>query len=288
MNESSLNIIKNKIYFVRGKEVMLDFDLAEIYKCANGTKSINLAVKRNIEKFPEKFMFQLTKEEYYEILRFQIGTLNTKRGSNIKYLPHAFTEQGVAMLASVLKTSIATEVSVNIMRAFVSMRHYLNENRDLYQSINRLTNKVDEHEEKLELLFSNFDRKEKLFLPNAEYDSYSYVFNILKKAKKELVIIDPYADITMLDLIRNIECSIILITSNKSKLLKSEIDKFNKQYNKLKVIKNNSFHDRYFILDKKKIYHIGTSINHMGNKVFSINLLEDDLIKNNLIKYIDT
>ena len=285
MNELSLEKIKNKIYKIREKDVMLDFDLAKIYKCANGTKDINKAVKRNIERFPEDFYFELTKEE---CSRFQIGTLNTKRGSNIKYLPHAFTEQGVAMLASVLKTSIATEVSVNIMRAFVSMRHYLNENRDLYQSINRLTNKVDEHEEKLELLFSNFDRKEKLFLPNAEYDSYSYVFNILKKAKKELVIIDPYADITMLDLIRNIECSIILITSNKSKLLKSEIDKFNKQYNKLKVIKSNNFHDRYFILDSKKIYHIGTSINHIGNKVFSINLLEDDLINDNLIKYIDT
>ena len=288
MNESSLNIIKNKIYFVRGKEVMLDFDLAEIYKCANGTKSINLAVKRNIEKFPEKFMFQLTKEEYYEILRFQNETLELEQGKYSKYLPYAFTEQGVAMLSSVLRTPAAVETSIQIMDAFVSMRHYLNENRDLYQSINRLTNKVDEHEEKLELLFSNFDRKEKLFLPNAEYDSYSYVFNILKKAKKELVIIDPYADITMLDLIRNIECSIILITSNKSKLLKSEIDKFNKQYNKLKVIKSNNFHDRYFILDRKEIYHIGTSINHMGNKVFSINLLEDDLIKNNLIKYIDT
>ena len=120
MNELSLEKIKNKIYKIREKDVMLDFDLAKIYKCANGTKDINKAVKRNIERFPEDFYFELTKEE---CSRFQIGTLNTKRGSNIKYLPHAFTEQGVAMLASVLRTPVANDESENIMRAFVSMRH---------------------------------------------------------------------------------------------------------------------------------------------------------------------
>lgn len=283
MNKLVLDSIKSKIYIVREKQVILDSDLAKYYKIE--TKVLIQSVKRNLKRFPENFMFQLTDEEF-SLLRSQIVTSN-KRGGR-RYNPYAFTEHGVAMLSGLLNSPNAIEINIKIIESFVSMRHYLNENKDIYKTLNRINNKVEEHEEKLELLFSNFNRKEKLFLPNAEYDSYSYVFNILKKAKKELIIIDPYADIKMLDLIRNIECSIILITSNKSKLLKSEIDKFNKQYNKLKVIKNNSFHDRYFILDSKKIYHIGTSINHIGNKVFSINLLEDDLINDNLIKYIDT
>ena len=282
MNELSLDSIKSKIYIVRERQVILDSDLARYYRIE--TKVLVQNVKRNLKRFPDNFMFQLTDEEFL-LLRSQIVTSNNRGGR--RYNPYAFTEHGVAMLSGLLNSPNAIEINIKIIESFVSMRHYLNENKDIYQSLNRLSNKVDEHDEKLELLFSSFNKKERLFLPNEEYDSYSYVFNILRNAKKELIIIDSYADISLLDIVRNIDSSITLITSSKSKLSKSEIDKFNKQYNKLKVIKDNSFHDRYFIIDRKTIYHLGTSINYMGQKVFSINLLEDNLIKNELINYIN-
>ena len=283
MNELSLDSIKSKIYIVRERQVILDSDLARYYRIE--TKVLVQNVKRNLKRFPDNFMFQLTDEEFL-LLRSQIVTSNNRGGR--RYNPYAFTEHGVAMLSGLLNSPNAIEINIKIIESFVSMRHYLNENKDIYQSLNRLSNKVDEQDEKLELLFSSFNKKERLFLPNEEYDSYSYVFNILRNAKKELIIIDSYADISLLDIVRNIDSSIILITSSKSKLSKSEIDKFNKQYNKLKVIKDNSFHDRYFIIDRKTIYHLGTSINYMGQKVFSINLLEDKIVKNELINYINT
>ena len=274
--------IENMIYEIRGKQVILDSDLAKIYKCKNGTKSINLAVKRHIERFPNDFYFQLTEEEYNK-LRFQVETANNMN----RNLPYAFTEQGVAMLSSVIRTEIAAQVNVSIMRAFVSMRHYINDNKDIYITLNNLSNKMAEYDEKLDLIFSKFENKEKLFLRGEEYDAYSYIFNLLKDAKEKLIIIDPYADLNLLDMIRNINCKIILITSSKTTLSEKEINKFNKQYNKLKVFKNKKIHDRYFILDKNTIYHCGTSINYAGKKMFSISLLEDDFIKKNILNYIN-
>ena len=216
-----------------------------------------------------------------------VPTWDQKNSISGKYKnPYVFTEEGVAMLSSVIRTEIASQVNIGIMRAFVSMRHYINDNKDIYIALNNLNNKMFEYDEKLDLLFSKFESREKLFLPNEEYDSYSYIFNILKEAKKEIIIIDPYADINVLDMIRNINCKIILITGSNAKLSEKEINKFNKQYNKLKVIKNNKFHDRYFVLDKDIMYHCGTSVNYAGKKVFSINLLEDKFIKNNLLNYI--
>jgi hypothetical protein len=172
------------------------------------------------------------------------------------------------------------------MRAFVSMRHYITDNKDIFITLTNLNNKMVEYDEKLDFLFSKFESKEKIFLPGEEYDSYSYIFNILKDAKEEVIIMDPYADLNMLDMIRNINCNIILITSSKTFLSEKEINKFNKQYNKLKVYKNNKFHDRYFILDKNIMYHCGTSINYAGKRMFSINLLEDKFMKNNLFNFV--
>ena len=279
--------IKDKIYLIRGKQVMLDSDLAKLYECKNGTKVINQAVSRHLDRFPEGFSFKLTDEETY-ILWSQIVTkkVNTEtRGGKYKN-PRVFTEEGVAMLSSVIKTEIAAQVNVSIMRAFVSMKHYISDNKDIYITLTNLNNRMAEYDEKLDFLFSKFESKEKIFLPGEEYDSYSYIFNLLKDANNEVIIMDPYADINVLDMIRNINCSIILITSSKSILKEKEINKFNKQYNKLTVYKNNKFHDRYFILDRNTIYHCGTSINYLGRKVFSINLLEDHFVKSNLLNYI--
>ena len=273
--------IENKIYEIRGVQVMLDSDLAELYQCKNGTKSINLAVKRHINRFPERFMFQLTKVEYNN-LRFQIETTNMSRT-----LPYAFTEQGVAMLASVLKTKVAEEVSVKNMDAFVEMRHFIIENKDIYKSLNNINIKLIEHDEKINKIFNRFESKENLYLKGQIYDAYSKIIDIFNLAKKELIIIDSYADKTLLDMISKLKVKVILITKNSERLSELDIEKYNCQYNNLKVIRNNVFHDRYFIIDKKEIYHCGSSINSAGNGTFSINKLEDDFVIKTLLNKIE-
>ena len=279
--------IENLIYEVRGKQVMLDSDLAKLYQCKNGTKSINLAVKRNIERFPKDFYFQLTKDEVKN-LRFQFETTNLKNMS--RELPYVFTEQGVAMLASVLKTEIASKVSIDIMRTFVFMRKYVSNTLIEQKFINEL---VLTHDKDIKLLQESFDKlgdkelKNEIYFEGQIYDSYSKIIDILSKSKEELIIIDGYADKTMLDIIKNINCKVLLIVKTKTLLNKLDIEKYNKQYNNLTIICNDTFHDRYFILDKKIVYHCGSSINHIGNKTFSINKIEEDVVINSLINKIN-
>ena len=191
-------------------------------------------------------MFQLTNEEFNN-LRFQIGTSNIKGGR--RYKPYVFTEHGVAMLSSVLHSKTAINISIKIINAFVKMRHYLIENKDIYKSLNNINVKLLEHDEKMNKIFNRFEPKENLYLEGQIYDAYSRIIDIFKLAKKELIIIDSYADKTLLDMI-----------------------------SKLKLIRNNTFHDRYFIVDKEEIYHCGSSINSAGNGTFSINKLEDEFI----------
>ena len=274
--------IKDLIYEIRGKQVMLDSDLAILYNVE--TKTLNRQVKRNIERFDSDFCFQLTDDEY-RILRCQNGTSKSLGGR--RYNPYVFTEQGVAMLSGILRTDIAIQASKKIIRAFVSMRHYLIDNKDIYKSISNINNKLVEHDEKLELIFSKFDKNnEYLYLPGQIYDAYSKVLDIFKSSKKELIIIDSYADKNLLDIIKELKVKVIIITKENNKLSKLNIEKYNKQYNNLKVIYDDTFHDRYFILDKEVIYHCGASINGIGKKTFSINKIEDDIIKETLLNSI--
>ena len=278
--------IKDKIYEIRGEYVRLDSDLAKIYECANGTKSINLAVNRNKDKFPKDFYFQLNKKEYENILRFQNETLELEKGKYSKYLPYAFTEQGARMLASVLKTKVAAEVSVNIMKTFVAMRKYLSNNLIKENNVNDI---LIRHENRITLLENTFDEfKEKkkvneIYFKGQIYDAYSKILDILKEAKNEIIIIDSFLDKSILDMIRNIDVNVILITSNKSKLKDTDIEKYQLQYTNLVVKYDNTFHDRYIIIDKNAIYHLGASINHAGSKTFFINILEDEIVKDLLV-----
>ena len=283
--------IEEMIYEIRGKQVMLDSDLAKLYKCTNGTKDINKAVRRNIEKFPKDFYFQLTNEEYNS-LRFQFGTLKNGRGEHKKYLPYVFTEQGISMLASVLHTSNAIKMSVNIIRAFVLMRHYISDNLLEQKHINNIVledhSTLLEHDNDIKLLQESFQKLEEkrkineIYFNGQIYDAYSKILDIFNSSKKELIIIDSYADKKLLDIIKNLNIKITLITTDK--YIKKEIIKeYNKQYNNLKVIYNNDFHDRYFIIDNIDIYHCGASINRIGYKTFSINIIEDKFIKNSLL-----
>ena len=263
---------------------MLDSDLAKLYECKNGTKDINKAVKRNLNKFPNDFYFQLNNKEN-EKLRFQNGTTNMSRS-----LPHVFTQEGVAMLATVLKTEVASEVSVNIMRTFVAMRKYLSNNLIEQSYINKMVIKDNERITLLESTFNEFKEKKKvneIYFKGQIYDAYSKILDILNSAEKNVIIIDNFLDKTILDIIRNISVNVILITRNKSKLKQIYIDKYYEEYSNLEVRYDDTFHDRYIIIDNNKVYHLGASINHAGSKTFSINILEDDIVKCSLINNIE-
>ena len=279
-------VIENLIYEVRGKQVMLDSDLARLYECANGTKTINLAVKRHINRFPERFMFQLTKDEY-DNLRFQLETTNNMS----RTLPYVFTEQGVAMLATILRTKVAEEVSIRIMDAFVAMRKYISSNLIEQKYINDLVLEDHDKIKALETSFNKLEEKRKvneIYFNGQIYDAYSKIQDIFKSATKKLIIIDAYADNTLLDIIKRLNIEVIIITKPNNLLTKQDIEIYNKQYHNLKVIFNNSFHDRYFLIDDKVVYHCGTSINRIGYKTFSINLISDEEICNSLINKVNT
>ena len=292
MNELIVNEIKieNMIYEIRGKQVMLDSDLAKLYECVNGTKTINQAVSRHKNRFPERFMFQITKEEYYTILRSQTGTLELQQGKFNKYLPYAFTEQGVAMLATVLRTKVAENVSIRIMDAFVAMRKYISSNLIEQKYINNLV--LEDHDKilSLETSFKKIEEKKvtnEIYFNGQIYDAYSKIIDIFKEAKHELIIIDGYSDKTVLDMIKELTCKVTLITKKNSNLKELDIEKYNTQYHNLNIIYNDTFHDRYFILDKEIIYHSGTSINHAGSRTFSINILEDEVVKETLFNNVN-
>ena len=278
--------IENKIYEIRGKQVMLDSDLARLYECKNGTKTINLAVKRHINRFPERFMFRLTQDEYYKILRFQSETLELEQGKYSKYLPYVFTEQGVAMLATILRTEVAEEISIRIMDAFVAMKKYISSDLIEQKYINNLVLEDHNKIKKLENTFQKFEAKRKIneiYFSGQIYDAYSKILDIFKESKEELIIIDSYADKNVLDIIKELNVNVIIITRGDNKLKNVLIEKYNEQYHNLKVIYNNTFYDRYFILDKSIVYHCGTSINRIGYRTFSINLMADNKVKDNLI-----
>ena len=281
--------IENMIYEIRGKQVMLDSDLARLYQCKNGTKSINLAVNRNVKKFPNDFYFQLTNNET-ENLRFHFETSSsTTNYGGKRYNPYAFTEQGVAMLATVLHTPVAAEVSVNIMRSFVKMRKYISVN--LIEQDN-MKNMLIKHDNEIKLLqesFSKLEEKEKInhiFYEGQIYDAYSLLIDIFKKANKEIIIIDNYADKSILDMITNLNVKVTIVTKKFNLLKDIDIKKYNKQYHNLKIIYSDKFHDRFIILDKKVLYHSGASYKDLGNKCFAITKMEDKEYLKTIIKNI--
>ena len=277
--------IENLIYEIRGKQVMLDSDLARLYECKNGTKVINQAVNRNKNRFPSDFYFQLTEDEFYN-LKSQFVTSSYNGYGGVRKRPYVFTEQGVAMLSSVLHTDIAEKVSVDIMRAFIKMRKYMSNSLIEQKFIN---NMVLNHDNEIKLLqesFSKLEEKRKvneIYFNGQIYDAYSKIQEIFNKTNKKLIIIDNYADNTILDIIKRLKIEVTIITKPNNLLTKQDIEKYNKQYHNLKVIYDNSFHDRYFILDNKEIYHCGASINRIGYKTFSITLINDIDICKSLI-----
>ena len=278
--------IENMIYEIRGAQVILASDIATLYK--SDVRSINQTVKRNIDRFPNTFCFQLTKEEY-DILKSHFVISKNGRGGN-RYLPYAFTEHGIIMLSGLLKSEIATQINVKVINAFVAMRHYIGNNE---YRISNIETKIIDHDDRIKLLEDSFqklseDKKtNEIYFNGQIFDAYSKIYEIFNSAKNNLVIIDSYADNTILDIIKRLNVNVTIITKSNNLLTKQDIEKYNKQYNNLKVVYNNTFHDRYFLLDNSIVYHCGASINRIGYKTFSITLVNDsDIVEllNNKIK----
>ena len=268
--------IESLIYEIRGQQVMLDSDLAVLYKCKNGTKSINLAVKRHINRFPERFMFQLTEEED-KFLRFQTETANLETRGGRSNRPYVFTEQGVAMLSAVLRTEVAEEVSIKIMDAFVAMRHYINFNKNLLPNkVLLLEEKVDNNTKRINELFDKFDpsviAKDYIFFEGELYDAHSLLIDIFNSAKDTIIIIDNYIGKELLDILKSINKKITIVSKNIGSTLKK---KYESQYNNIVFINDNSFHDRFIIIDEKTLYHCGASFKDLGKKCFAIHEIRD-------------
>ncbi len=270
--------IENLIYEIRGKQVMLDSDLAKLYECKNGTKVINQAVKRNITKFPERYCFQLTETEYRN-LKFQNGTSSLNNYGGVRKMPFVFTEQGVAMLATVLKTPVAKVVSMRIIDAFVYMRRYLSGEIGSNMLVN--------HEErilKLEEQFNKFSSKRNTIIYEGKiYDAYSVMLDIFNEAKGEIIIVDNYVNKELLDILREVDKKIIVISNNMNNEL---IKKYESQYDNTQFVSDNPFHDRYIILDRKEVYASGMSLKDVGKKYSYINKIEESIFINELIKRI--
>ena len=274
--------IKNLIYTIRGKQVMLDSDVAMSYQYT--TKSINKAMKRNINRFPEDFCFQLTEKEV-ENLRFQFGTSSLKKENygGRRYLPYVYTEQGISMLAGVLKNEIAVQVSINIIRAFIEMRKFISLNGKLFKRLTNVECKILEHDKKFDIVFNELQKdekmefKQKIFFDGQIYDAYSLIIDIIKKAKQKILIIDNYIDDSILKMLskKNQKVEVVILTLQNSKLNKLDITKFNKQYPVLKLAYTNKFHDRFIVIDNKELYYVGASLKDLGKKCFAISKIED-------------
>lgn len=275
------------IFEVRGKQVILSSDVAKLYRTE--TRTINQTIKRNIMRFPESFCFQLTMEEMVNLRsQFVISSLrNDLVHGGSRYLPYVLTEQGIMMLSGLLKSDIAVKVNVQIIDAFVAMRQYISSTLVNQSFINNL---VYKHDEEIRLLKDSFDKlqeKQKantIFFDGQIYDAYSLLLDILNSAEKGIIIIDNYAGKELLDILKQIDINVIIYSANMNEIL---IKKYINQYSNVQFFHNNKFHDRFIIIDKKIIYHCGSSFKDLGKKCFAINKIESNTILNEVLNKIN-
>ena len=296
-----IDSVKNRILTIRGVQVMRDSDLAEMYGVE--TKNLNRAVSRNEERFPAKFRFQLTQiefDEYEKSLRFQFGTSKKddslrlqietskeKRGGR-RYLPFVFTEQGVSMLSAVLRSETAVKVSIQIIDAFVEMRKFISQNANLFQRISNIEqkqiaddikqietdNKIDAILDALE--DKSIKPKQGIFYDGQVFDAYIFIADLIKSAKKSILLIDNYVDETVLQLFtkRKKNVSVNIYTKNITKILKQDLEKHNSQHPKIEITKFTKAHDRFLIIDETTVYHFGASLKDLGKKWFAFSKMD--------------
>jgi hypothetical protein len=273
--------IQHKIFSIRGVQVMLDSDLANLYQTE--TKFINRAVKRNPLRFPEAFMFQLSEKEWTD-LKYQFGTSREHGGR--RTLPFVFTEQGVSMLSAVLNTDIAIEVSIQIMQAFVTMRNFLLNNASVFQRLDQVELKQLKTDEKLEQIFKALELgkpepNQGIFFDGQIFDAYVFFSDIIRKAQKEIILIDNYIDETTLVHLskkaKNVK--VVLYTKTINKTLTLDIKKANEQYCDFEVQSFSKSHDRFLIIDSNTVYHIGASLKDLGRKWFAFTKMEKESVE---------
>ena len=260
---------------------MLDSDVGKLYHYE--TKRINETVKRNIERFPIDFCFQLTSTEYNS-LKSHIATSNNRGGK--QKLPYVFTEKGILMLSGLLKNEIAIEISIRIVEAFVEMRKFIYANGQLFERLTNVEFKLLEHDKKFNQIFNQLQQeeniKQKIFFEGQIYDAYSIIIDIIRKANKKILIIDNYIDDSILKMLskKKNTVEVVILTSKNSNIQHIDVQKFNKEYPKLKIARTDKFHDRFILIDNKEMYHLGASIKDLGKKCFGINKIEDlEIIK---------
>lgn len=292
-NEISIpeeNSIRSKIYVIRGLQVMLDFDLAQIY--GYETKNFNRQVRNNIERFDSDFMFQLTDTEVEELSRCKIFTLNKGRGSNIKYAPYAFTEQGIYMLMTVLKGDLAVTQSKMLIRTFKEMKHFIQNNSHIFVELDNIKNHLlesdlhhKETDKKIKELFSIMDKynikeTQGIFFQGQIFDAYAKFESFLSAANKEIILIDNYVDLSILHRLAKKKKGVIvtIYTDPKTKLTVQDIQTFNAQYPTLTVNYTTKTHDRFLIIDNTTIYHIGASLKDLGKKCFGFSIMNSSYI----------
>lgn len=281
--EISESTIRNLIHVVRGQQVMLDSDLAMLYQVETG--NLNKAMKRNQKRFPKEFCFQLTKEEY-ENLIFQIGISSLNEHGGRRKLPYVFTEQGIAMLSAVLRSEVAIQVSIKIMNTFVEMRRFLANNSLMFERINEIEVRQLEYQKSTDTKFDQIfdyiaqheESMQKIFFDGQIYDAFSLLIGLVSKAEQKLVLIDNYVDVGTLNIIskKKSDVNVLIYTMKRTRLSDADIEEFNQQYPTLEVKYIESFHDRFLIIDENLAYHIGASIKDAGKKCFGINRIEDE------------
>lgn len=297
--DSTEDKIQNLIHYIRGQQVMIDSDLAMLYNVE--TKRLNESVKRNAKRFPESFCFQLTEDEYAD-LRSQIATSNTKtekassKGGR-RYLPYAFTEQGIAMLSAVLRSDEAIQVSVNIMNTFVKMRRFMAENALMFDKLNSLELKQLEYQkesnEKFDQIFAYISEHEevgqKIFFEGQIYDAFSLLVSLIEKAENSIVLIDNYVDVGTLNILAKKKegVDVTVYTVRRTRLASQDIANFNSQYPTLTVNYTGVFHDRFLIVDETTAYHIGASLKDAGKKCFGITRIEDIGIVSDILQRLE-
>ncbi len=276
--------IKSKIFFIRGLQVMLDSDLARLYQVS--TKRLNQAVKRNIERFPENFMFQLTEREKNKL----VTNCDHLQSLKFSYQPHyVFTEQGVAMLSAILRSDMAIQVSIHIINAFVSMRRFISKNAEIFCRLDIVERKQIEYQiqtdKSFEKVFEAIQSKDikpdkGIFFEGQIFDAYKFISQLIKSAKSSIILIDNYIDEEVLTLFSKRTYSVkVTIYTNYSKQLELDLKKFNLQYAQIEIKAFNKSHDRFMIIDNKEVYHIGASLKDLGKKWFAFSNFDKDAIK---------
>ena len=284
---SEIAIIQNRILVIRGQQVMIDRDIAELYGVE--TKRLNEQVKRNIERFPEEFCFQLNDEEFNN-WKSQFATSNSDK-MGLRKKPYAFTEHGVTMLAAVLKSEKAVQASIQIVKAFVAMRRFLLTNAQVFQRLDSLEMHRIESDKRIDELFSRMDRykiddTQGIFYQGQIFDAYAKFKSFIQQATKEIILIDNYVDITTLERLADKNCGVALTiyTSQNARLTAQDIQNFNTQYPPLTVHYTSRMHDRFMIIDNQILYHIGASLKDLGKKCFAFDLFDATFIPDILAK----